>query len=204
MRDLQEQDTMERMHIVVWRFRKQFHKYFLTPSPLQAAWFAEEELGEARRAAIRLGGPAWNRNNQESTTEADMVMELAQALIMVLSIDPDRIPKFVQTQKGISFATEMVACASQLIATDSMPQLREAYIDKAASALLLTIDELSSPLAAVCKAMRAIYVKRVRPAYALDLLEEIQLQTTDHNTYRIASQIKHLEFADDVPLLREK
>lgn len=198
-----EEKAMSTIHTMVWRFREEFNKYFPTPIPLKALWFAEEEMGEARRAAIRLDGTKWNRNNQEKTTEEDRVKELAQALMMVVSADPNRVPHFyLRSDSTISHATEMVASASQ-VAT-SMPGLCHAYMDSAASELYVLIDQYADPVVAVMKVLREIYVKRIQPQYAVDLLKEIKMTTTDHKAYHLAVSVEYLMAADGFLLMREK
>lgn len=98
--------NLKRLHKLVWDFRQEADSWWATPSPELARLYAFSEMGEAVDAWIRLNVPGQSRNNQK---EADVLGELADTAIMLLSINPEMDFQFGTTDTPYYSAIDGVA-----------------------------------------------------------------------------------------------
>lgn len=87
------------LYIKIWKFREGAEPYWPTPDPQDSLRFAFCEAGEALDARLRMN-PVYQRNNDPfSAGEEDILNELADTAIMLLTaIGPDHP---VYTMNGV-------------------------------------------------------------------------------------------------------
>lgn len=74
-----------RIHDIVLEFRKKFESEWQTPSDVRCLQFALMECAEALDDYVRLD-PTWFRTIQRKTTMDDVIGEIADCLMLLLSI----------------------------------------------------------------------------------------------------------------------
>lgn len=76
---------VKQLYITVWKFRSEAETYWKTPDPADSFRFAYCESGEALDNWIRLNDPDFSRNRVLEVTQEDILDELADTAMMILT-----------------------------------------------------------------------------------------------------------------------
>lgn len=82
---MDRQQTALRIHDIILRFREEHESVWKTPSDVRCLQFALTECAEALDEYIRLD-PEWFRTTHRESTIEEVLLEIADCLMMLLSI----------------------------------------------------------------------------------------------------------------------
>lgn len=192
--ELTEQEKLNILHTMVWNFREKYGQWFKTPSPLEALWFAEEEIGEARRAWIRQNTDGWNRNSDE---KGELYKELTQTLMMLLSMSENNVFKYDKTDKeyqAISYVGKHIYTATfrmeLFVAEESQnTDYWKSILYSVNVAISSLMEMIPRPIVSMQSVLNEIYSKRIEKDYLRHSVIEIGKIASEFVDYINSSEV---------------